>query len=109
MELNKFIEKVTQSKASPIMTGFFNVKVITDNSRTLQKLFSLKECKHCGHISDTDNVVVSFHESVHLTIFQAELLYAVFVLEKKPCDYAHYHNCIAGKEFIENIKKIEVS
>lgn len=43
-----------------------------------------------------------------LSIFQCEMLYCLVVKKKKPNDYAQYHKCEAGREFFENIEKIEV-
>jgi hypothetical protein len=52
------------------------------------------------------SITVSFKEPHHMTIFEAELLFAVFYLKKKPVDFSSYHKCIAGKRFIENIEEI---
>jgi hypothetical protein len=41
----------------------------------------------------------------HLTIFEVALLYNI-TKQKLPIDYANYHKCQAGKEFIDNIESI---
>lgn len=43
-----------------------------------------------------------------LTIFEAGLLWGIYVENKKYYDYADYHKCFSGKKFIENIKSVEV-
>ncbi len=47
-----------------------------------------------------------FKKACSLSIFQAEMLFAIWHLRKIPRDYGNYHKCKAGKEFIENIKKL---
>jgi len=44
----------------------------------------------------------------YLTMFEGYMLFMVFVLGKKPEDYASYHKCIAGKRFIEDIEEINI-
>jgi len=67
-----------------------------------------KRCECCGALSSR-SVSVVFHKPLDsLTVFQSHLLFFVFVLGCLPHDYAKYHNCIAGKEFIKNIKSVEV-
>jgi len=34
------------------------------------------------------------------------LLYSLFAEKRLIRDYANYHKCVAGKEFIENIKEV---
>jgi len=43
-----------------------------------------------------------------LTIFEAELLYFVLVLQQRPADYASYHTCIAGQRFISSIESYAI-
>jgi hypothetical protein len=42
----------------------------------------------------------------YLTVFEAGMLYFIFIKKQITYDYASYHKCIAGKRFIENIKEI---
>jgi len=65
-------------------------------------------CSKCGS-SVRSSVIVDFFKPIeNLTIFEAQLLYSLFVLNKIPYDYAQFHKSQAGKEFIENIKNVVV-
>lgn len=83
----------------PIMTlptGFADLKVITNKEHTNLKIVNRNKV----------GVRVLFHEPQKLTIFEAELLYDLYFLNRRPPDYANYHKCKAGKKFIANIKSI---
>ena len=55
------------------------------------------------------NVKVTFKQvPEHITVFHASMFIYIFILHQRPYDYGSYHTCEAGKEFIENIEKIEV-
>lgn len=107
MIIDKFLEQLKKCKYSTKETGTIKAKLITDDSGTLHKLYKEKSCNGCG-IKSGKYVYVSFHNPTRLTIFQAGMLYSIFVLGKRPTDYAKYHECSAGIEFIENIKDITV-
>lgn len=52
---------------------------------------------------------VEFYQSIeHMSIFQAELLYMLYVQNRKPSDYAGFHKSPAGRKFIENILEVIV-
>lgn len=105
MEMKDFLEKLKACKLTTKYTSFFGVKVSSSISGLNKKIYTNTPCKTCGRDSLIE-VVVEFHKPLRLTVFQAEMLYAVFALSRKPADYASYHKCQAGKEFIENIKSI---
>lgn len=107
MKIEDFISKLKECKFTPTHTGFFHVKLITNKEHTKQKIYNIEECSKCKRTTER-GLTVEFFKPVHLTIFEAEMLYAIFCLNKKPMDYASFHKCIHGKEFIENIKSIEV-
>lgn len=73
------------------------------------KIVTETKCKDkdCNCVT-RKGVSVYFHNMPkELSTFQVELLYNVFVRNKKPYDYASYHTCPAGIEFISNIKGVE--
>ena len=103
MEYKKFVNIIRKAKPSTKTTAQLSIKVITNKEHTIQKLYTEKECRLCKQrIKKT--VMVIFKKPIKLSIFQAGMLYSIFVENKKPVDYASYHECIAGKEFIDNIK-----
>jgi len=113
MKIEEFIKKLRECKKSAVYTGTskfkLKVKRISDGVTIYEE--SNKICRYCGtDLSKTLKgvEVLFFKEQKPLSIFQAYLLYMVYVLNKIPSDYANYHKCIAGKEFIENIKQIKV-
>jgi len=108
MRIEDFKKRIKQAKMTNKETGFLNVRVKTNLDRTRQIIYKEDVCACCG-IKNRTGVRVIFNRPRHLTIFEAGLLYALFVQNKKPKDYAGYHRCEAGKEFIENIKEIRVS
>lgn len=65
------------------------------------------ECSKCNHVH-TDVLYVDFVEHKRLTIFEAGMLFSVFVDKKLPVDYGAFHECVAGQRFIKNIKDMEV-
>ena len=106
MEINDFVERLKNAKPTLKDTAFFNIKLKRNEDGTKQIIYSDYTCEHCGtHINRY--VQVWFKKPHTLTVFEAGLLYALFVENEKPKDYAGYHNCIAGKEFINNIEKIK--
>lgn len=115
MEINKFLNLIGKVRTSAITTGGLSMRVICNADRTRVRITRNtmpSVCPRCGHPEPdiTKWCVVLFKSpQKNLTLFQAEMLYTIFVLDKKPYDYQDYHECPAGKEFIENIEKIEVS
>lgn len=107
MGYDKFVDIVKETKFFPRHTGSDEVKVKTNKEHTRQTIYKDFKCKSCGtHISQ--KVIVYFKKYHQLTIFEAHLLFYLFILKKKPMDYGNYHRCIAGKEFIANIDDVVV-
>lgn len=107
MKMEEFIEKIRTTKFTPTQTGFFDTKVKTNKEHTIQTIYTEKICSKCKR-PISNSVTVEFFKPHQLTVFEADLLYVVYCLNKKPADYASYHKCVAGKEFIENIKSIKI-
>ncbi len=108
MNIDEFYNQVKQCKGYTQGTGGFNLKVRTNAERTYFEISDETKCNRCNHIHHK-GIEIQFKTKVSLTVFQAGMLYAIFILKKKPHDYAQYHECVAGKKFIENIKSIKVS
>ena len=113
MEESKFIRILENAKASGNYANI-NLKVYRNQEHKYFKLIYVREekiCPYCkrGFNDSIENTLIVYFKDLpqHLTIFQASMLFLVFKLKKKPCDYAKYHKCPAGKKFIENIVKIE--
>ena len=107
MELKRFIDIVKNAKPSLVYTGSasYKLKVATNKEHTIQKIYTRYECSHCNTNTER-KIMVKFKEPQRLSIFQAYLLYMLFLENKKPNDYAQYHKCIAGKKFIDNILEV---
>jgi hypothetical protein len=112
MNIEHFISLLKECKQSLKNTGNLNILCKTwDRKKAwLIHLMEDKKCKTCGHTThaETDGVYLYFKEpKEHLTIFEAHLMYMMFKQKLKPYDYAGWHECIAGKNFIENIDSIQ--
>jgi len=106
MDYDEFVKKVKSAKQDTY-SHLYHVKVKTNSEHTHMRIYRDNECKHCGHIT-MESVIVTFKKSQRLSIFQAGLLFSLFYLNRKPVDYASYHKCPAGKEFIDNINEVVV-
>jgi len=106
MEIEEFKRALSKTKSTANYTSFIDVKVKTNEEHTKQIIYTERVCSKCNRTLDK-KVMVDFIKPHHLTIFEASLLYNMYVLKKKPYDYANFHECIAGKEFIENIKVVK--
>ena len=107
MEIAEFLKILYNADPDFTDTGFYNVNVKTNKDKTIKTIYRVEKCKHCN-TTIKHEVIVVFKKPIDLTVFQAELLFALFCLNKKPHDYGKHHNTIAGKEFIENIKDVLV-
>ena len=107
MDFDLFVKKVKEAKPCEIHTAFFKARIMSNKERTFQIVYSAEKCSKCG-VERKRGLRVSFKEPHRLTLFEADMLYAVFVLHKRPKDYANYHKCKSGKKFIENIKEIDL-
>lgn len=109
MEIDIFLSLLKKAKPSLIQTGYTDIKVRLTSNPLERIIFSSDVCNCCKRTTNETKLLVSFKKLQRLTIFQAEMLFMVVVQEKKPRDYADYHKCIAGKEFIENINNLVVT
>jgi len=108
MEIEDFLNHVRACTGYTSATGHKDINVWTNPEHTKKTIASSCKCDKCSSKTEK-SIVVKFKEAVtSLKIFQAEMLYAIFVMKKKPHDYSQYHKCVAGKRFIENIESIEV-
>jgi len=107
MKLEEWIKIIKNCKNG---VGIENIKAIVNKERTEFNLYSEEEVKIFGKGRKfKQEIKVYFNKAQkRLTIFEAELLFFVFIMKKKPYDYAKYHECITGKRFIENINRVEV-
>jgi len=105
MEMDKFLSILKNAKQSQVLSNtLIELKRISPTEIYLyraerQKGEHYKEEMHKG-------VKVLFNNCQEgLTIFQAGFLFYLFAVNKKVYDYAEYHKCKAGQEFITNIKE----
>ncbi|MBS3748125.1 MAG: hypothetical protein KGY67_00310 [Candidatus Thermoplasmatota archaeon] len=109
MEIKEFVDRIKKAKKtfkeSDEYTKGLTVRV--NKKRTKFILSKQDKCSCCGHIRYEFMNIEFYNPEGHLTLFESGMLYALFVKNKLVKDYHKYHNCIAGKQFIENIKKIE--
>lgn len=112
MEINEFIKKIRECEKSYQMANLKGLKVFRYSETYLSiKIIPDKHiCKTCG----TDLTLNSSYIEVYfnapqknLSIFEANLLFMVFKLNKLPHDYENFHKCIAGNKFINNIKDVK--
>ena len=87
-----------------------NARLKQNNNHTELRLQSNMDNTHKTilHKNNTKTVSVEFYNTMSLSIFETELLYYLFANSQKIHDYSNYHECEAGKRFIENIKEIKV-
>ena len=107
MKIEKFIERLKKAKKTAQSTASItNDLKVRKNGNSFQ-IYKSVVCSKCRAGGLKQQIFIQFQNQKALTIFQAGLLWSLFVENKKPYDYADYHKCIAGKEFIENIVKVE--
>lgn len=107
MLIENFIAKLKEAKTGFKSSGSLGVKCKTNTERTEQTIYVDEHCHHCNRKKAT-TIRISFFTEQHLTVFQAEMIFYLYSLNKKVCDYADYHKCVAGERFIKNIKEILV-
>ena len=113
MELEQFLLKLKGCKKSETSTGSkYDLRVTVNLDRTIfhieQKL-KKNICSKCGYDLTKENIgiTVRFNKpQKHLTIFETYLLFMVYRFKLIPYDYASWHECIAGQEFIKNIAMV---
>ena len=105
MKIEEFLYILKESKISNILTGFIIVKVTrkrhTDYPFQKMPLFEISSGDH------QEKVLIEFYDEHRMTIFEAEMIFSLFALNKKVMDYGNYHKCQVGKEFIKNIKYVK--
>ena len=106
MEIDKFVELINESSPS---YKFQEGLRCMNYSGILLNLWLDKRCVRCGNECNTARLYIQFKQPQKLTVFEAQLIYSLFVLKRRPYDYAQYHKCEAGKKFIENIENYEVN
>ena len=106
MEYNYFVSLVKKAKKSPKHTAQILNRLEISGTGDKKYLNKITTCKTCGHIKNK-TIAIRFNAPKSLTIFEAGLLWALFAENKLPADYAQYHKCKSGKEFIESIKNVE--
>jgi len=108
MNLNDFLKAWASCKMSLVHTGQVSIKVTANAPHTHYTLYNeVDVCPHCHRVGSIKGIEVTFKKPERLTIFTAALLYDVFVEHKKPADYARFHECQAGKEFIVNLDEVK--
>jgi len=108
MKIEDWKQKLKGCKRTEKLTAQIHVMVRGNKEKTRQEIYKeIDGCKHCGSNKTERRVDVEYYKPQTLTVFQASLLYLMYVENKRPQDYAGFHECVAGKEFIENIKSIE--
>lgn len=107
MEINEFKELLKDKPRKYYSQNYCkNLKIKTDKKHLDWVLSKTTTCNKCNH-EKTKILYVTFKQpQEHLTIFEAGLLWSLFVDKRRMIDYANYHKCIAGKRFIKNIKKV---
>jgi len=104
MKINKFISKIKQTKFSVIETAQLNLKICVNKDRTQTEISGVET--YYKRLEGKQIIIQWETPQNNLSVFQAGLLFMLFALKKKPNDYAAYHKCIAGVEFISNIKNV---
>lgn len=112
MEINKFLEKVKSCKKSEFMSSHLLLKIYrySNTEIDIREEKELKVCPRCGTdlSKNPKHVRVIFNKPQgNLTVFQAGLLFDMYVYNRIPMDYANHHKSIAGMRFIENIKEVQ--
>ena len=108
MNIKEFISIINKTKSSLEQTGFIEIKVEGSYDGLTKTIYTDEKCHCCNRIKTETKLVVKFKNKTNLTIFQADMLFMILMENKKPRDYADYHKCIAGKEFIDNIESYKV-
>jgi len=105
MQVDRFVAVLKQCKSTTKTTAFFGVKARTDWQKKKWTLYRNETCDKCGR-SDEQNIIVELKSGKQLTVFEAEMLFAVFKLKRKPRDYSGWHK--RNAKFIDNIEKVIV-
>lgn len=108
MELSEWISKLKSCKVTQKVTSQWHVtlyRMVNDNHIHLRGKEDV--CKCCKRA--LGNLLCVKLEVAHrMTVFEAECIYAMFLKNQRPADYANFHKLPSGQRFIENIGSIEV-
>lgn len=113
MELEEWKNKMKLCVSSQKFVGFYDLKIkrYSDTKIVIIKKNEKKACPTCKREfkSEEEEIEVEFNNKQdNLTIFEAGILYMVYVRKERPYDYANFDKCVAGQRFIKNIKDIQV-
>jgi len=117
MEIKEWLKIIKGYKKSFKM---IETSTIVNPERTIFKIskkYDEKICKCCGAdltLKDKNSLNIKFFEKPNkdtglygsLSVFESSLLYMVFKDNILPYDYVKYHECVAGKRFINNIREV---
>jgi len=93
-----------KNKKSGCINNQNDLKARSSEKGLVKELFCEKDTKILGKLCNVKkSITVTFSSKTNISIFEASLLYSLFVEKKIPHDYSKYHECEAGKKFIENI------
>ena len=104
MQMTEFVEKLKGTYSSSGNSFIYNCK--SNKERTIQEIICVGKSRLPKQFTKTDilnQVLVIFKKSCALTVFQVNTLFEIWVRGMTPMDYAAYHKCQAGIEFIDNI------
>ena len=104
MEIEQFKQKLKQAKKGTYHTAGIPLKV--RGLRENQLRIEIPKPLHKTYSGSPTSIIVCFNKLTHLTIFEVGLLFYLFAYNKIPMDYGQYHECQAGKEFIENLREV---
>lgn len=107
MDIDDFIKRYKQAKRGSKATANIVVHIIVQRDDRDKIIINRFICRHCKS-EITNGIKIKFFKEHKLTIFESGMLYYLFCENKIPQDYAQWHKCQAGKEFIANIENIEV-
>lgn len=114
MNMQEWVNRIGAAKHSVRYSRLdLRVGVSPDGlTRLLRLKISEETCSKCGQsmTNSGKTVIVKLHKPIeHFSIFEAELLYELYAENKRPYDYAGFHKCPAGREFIGNIAEVTVA
>lgn len=106
MEIKKFLDKYKSCKKGTKFSQQFNFKVYRkDNS---VRLSNVDKCSKCGNVAFKDLIVEFNKPQEFISVFCVGMLWYLYIENKIVLDYGGFHKCIAGKRFIENIKRVDI-
>lgn len=86
-----------------------NLRLQREENKNIVYIKYKNKCKCCNHEIIRKVKIVFKQPQPNITIAESEILYFLIAENKKKAEYNGFHNCIAGKKFIENIDNIEMT